>query len=565
MRAWAKNLHGPLLLCLFVPLLFAICNPFFEIGVNDEWAYVGMARSFAETGRIQMNGWIRAMALPQTVWGGLAIKIAGFSFEAVRASMIPIVLGCCAFVYAIAKWLGLRPWAAALTACELLFCPLFLPLAMTFMSEVPSLLLVLMTLYCVLRAVDAPSRSAVMWIALAAVAGFLAGADRQIMWIAPVAMLGCLIVLRRREREVVLASFIAMVCVVAAAAWIQIWFSRHGILGVPAWPRPVLIAQRSVAASFRIVLTASLYCLPALLLAFGSRVALTRRAWLAIGAAAALLIAIAIFKSDWLRAPWLGNIVTAYGMLFPGQTLAGRQPLELSRYVTHGVGLVVTALTMFGVISLPAIRRALAEREGLDNRLWNFAVIAGPFCVLYFAGSLFSAFWPPWYFDRYLLPLIAIVNLAAMAVAARLQGTALRFAAVPVLLIFGVYGLAMTHDAFRLYEARARAGDRLRRIGVPRTWVSGGYEYDGWTELATAGGIRNAGLAYEIESDPPTTTRAKDFWFLRLTPSVHPRYFVVSSPQADLARTIFAQPYRTWLSPRRREILVQADSSGTCE
>ena len=566
MRARAKNLHGPLFVCfLFVAILFVLCNPFFEIGVNDEWAYVGMARSFAETGRIQMNGWVRAMALPQTVWGALAIKIAGFSFEAVRASMIPIVLGCCALIYAIAKWLGLTSWAAALTACELLFCPLFLPMAMTFMSEVPSLLLVLMTLYCVVRAVDAPPRSAVLWIAVAAVVGFLAGADRQIMWTAPVAMLGCLGVLRRRERQVVLASLIAIVCVVAAAGWAQIWFSQHGMLGVPAWPRLGLIAERSLDTMFRIVLTLSLYCLPALLLAFGSRVAWTRRAWLAGGAAAVLLTTIVVFKTEWLRAPWLGNIVTAYGMLFPGQTLAGRQPVELSRYVTHGIGLIVMALTMFGVIASPAIRRALAERKRLDHRLWAFAAIAGAFCASYFGGSLFSAIWPPWYFDRYLLPLIPIVNLVAMAVAARLPGSTLRFAAIPVLLIFGLYGVAMTHDAFRLYEARARAGDRLRGIGVPRTCVSGGYEYDGWTELETNGGISNARLAYEIESDPPRKNKAKEFWFLRLTPSVHPRYFVVTSPQPDLARTVFTQLYRTWLPPWRREILVQADSPDACQ
>ena len=43
-----KYLRSPLFLCLiFVPVLLIICNPFFEIGVNDEWAYVGLARSLA--------------------------------------------------------------------------------------------------------------------------------------------------------------------------------------------------------------------------------------------------------------------------------------------------------------------------------------------------------------------------------------------------------------------------------------------------------------------------------------------------------------------------------------
>jgi hypothetical protein len=155
------------------------------------------------------------------------------------------------------------------------------------------------------------------------------------------------------------------------------------------------------------------------------------------------------------------------------------------------------------------------------------------------------------------------VNLGAMAVAARLPGVAIRLAAVPVLLVFGAYGLAITHDAFRLDEARARAGDRLRIIGVPRTCVSGGYEYDGWTELAVKGRIGNARLAYGIADDPPTGN-ATDFWSLRLTPSVHPRYFMVTTPQPDLSRTVFTEPYRTWLPPRRREILVQSGSLTSC-
>lgn len=403
------------------------------------------------------------------------------------------------------------------------------------------------------------------WIWLAAVVGFLAGADRQIMWSAPVLMLASLIALRRREREVVSATLIAIVGVMLAAVCAQLWYLRHGILQVAApWPQPRLMVERGATAAWRVVLTISLYCLPALLLAIGSRVEWKRRALVACGAAAPLLIVIAAFRSDWLRAPWLGNIVTVYGMMFPGQALAGSQPVELSRYVTHGPGLAVMALTILGVIASPAIARALRELGSLDNRLRIFAAIAVPFSAIYFFGSLFSALWPPWFFDRYLLPLIAIVNLGAMAVAARLPGTALRYASALVLLIFGAYGLAMTHDAFRLDEARPRAADRLQRTGVPRTCVSGGYEYDGWTELGVKGQIGSPGLAYAVESRLPSNT-AKDFWFLPFTPDVRPRYFIVASPQPDLTRILFTQSYRDWLPPRRREILVEADSPATCE
>jgi hypothetical protein len=122
----------------------------------------------------------------------------------------------------------------------------------------------------------------------------------------------------------------------------------------------------------------------------------------------------------------------------------------------------------------------------------------------------------------------------------------------------------MTHDRFRLDEARARAGDRLAQIGVARTCVSGGYEYDGWTQLAETGRIGRAAYdVFQVLSAPVTNT-AKQFWFLPLTPSVHPRYFMVTSPQAGFARTVLLQPYRTWLPPTQREVLVQTDSPARC-
>jgi len=568
-RTLAKYLPNPLFFILLtVPVLFIICNPFFEIGVGDDWEYARLSRALAETGRFQLDGWTHAMALPQTIWGALIVKIAGFSFVAIRVSMIPIVLGCCVLIYAMARWLKLSPWLAGLTVAEVLLSPLFLPMGTTFMTDVPSLLFFLTTLYCALKAAEAPPRTAVVWIALAAVAGFIGGANRQVIWTAPAAMLGGVIVLRRRERNVVLAASLAIIGVILAAGYLTAWCAGRGILGVPkTMPEPMYIVGRFSETTLRIIPTLALFCLPALLFLFGSRVKLTRRALLACGVAAAVVVAIAALKQDWVRVPWLGSIVTEFGIRRPGQLVAGLQPLAISRYVTHALGLSVIALILFGLIVSPAIGRALRERGPVDSRLWIFAVIAVSSCALYLAGSLPSSLWPAWYFDRYLLPLIVIVNLGAMAVAARLPGATLRLAAVPTLLIFGVFGLAMTHDAFRLSEARARAADRLREIGVPRTCVSGGYEYDGWTQVTIAGHIGRTGSEDEVFHllfSGPYPNTAQKFWFLPLTPEVRPRYFMATSPQPDLSRTVFTQSYRTWLPPRNRQILVQTDSSAGC-
>ena len=142
----------PLIICaLTIPVLFLMCNPFIEMGANDDWQYARMAKAWAETGRLQYDGWGQPMVGPHAAWGMAVIKVFGFSFSALRASMVPIGTGCAVLMYLIAWWVGLSKWTSALASLLLTLSPLFVPLATTFMTDVSSLLLFLATAYCVMR------------------------------------------------------------------------------------------------------------------------------------------------------------------------------------------------------------------------------------------------------------------------------------------------------------------------------------------------------------------------------------------------------------------------------
>jgi len=133
------------------------------------------------------------------------------------------------------------------------------------------------------------------------------------------------------------------------------------------------------------------------------------------------------------------------------------------------------------------------------------------------------------------------------------------------LLAFAYFSVTSIHDWFALYRARLEAAEEVRRSGVPRTAIQGGFEYDGWTQLETGGYIneprikipRDAFHPVPFSSGlPPECTT----WFLStvLTPAVIPRYFLVFKPLPCFAPSPFPPvTYYAWKAPFTRHVYVQ--------
>jgi len=88
-----------LLLCVLVTLAaILVAWPFAEGGYIDDFSYIHMAKTLAETGRFAYNGWPTAMLGIQVWWGAAWIWLFGFSFTLVRLSVWPLALGAVALV-----------------------------------------------------------------------------------------------------------------------------------------------------------------------------------------------------------------------------------------------------------------------------------------------------------------------------------------------------------------------------------------------------------------------------------------------------------------------------------
>jgi hypothetical protein len=203
-------------------------------------------------------------------------------------------------------------------ALLLALSPLFLPLATSFMTDVPGLFFVLASLCALLHA----GRSGRWpWLFVGAAAGIIGGMNRQVVWIAPLVLLPYL-ALARRELAFALFAAAAWLVVVGDAVWSTLWFSRQPLAISDAfYPQSVDAMHhplRTLVLLAPFGLTLMLMVLPA---ALPKVVAAARELWrgraqragLAAAAVCALLAIFLFFHPQFGLEPWMPIILTPTG------------------------------------------------------------------------------------------------------------------------------------------------------------------------------------------------------------------------------------------------------------
>jgi len=546
--------------------------PVAETGFIDDWSYIKTAQVFAHTGHFVYNGWGGAILGWQVVWGALFIKLFGFSFTVVRLSMLPVAMASVFLVYVILVRFEINERNAVFGTLTLGLSPLFLPLAASYMSDVPGLFVVLLCLYLCQRAVSADSANAtIAWLCLAAATNVVGGTVRQIAWLGALVMIPSAGWLLRRRRGVLLSSALLWAASVAAIFLCTRWFARQPY----SLPESVIknIGAYPLAATVIVVieLTGSLLCLP--LTVYPVLVAWLPRMRL-LSSAALLRIALITLLSglfEWLfnwTIPWLAPVLhTEFAVEKTGQL--------------HWPGLLLLRCGR-GIISLLVIATALIFLEQIRTVLWpqiksqkkkhrtiptgpwrDILWLLGPFTLSYFLLLISHAY----YFmisDRYLLPILPIAVLCLLKLHQQWIAKTLPVISFIVLAVFALLAIAGTHDWFAWYRAGVTAANEIRATGVPRTEIQGGFEYDSWTQIEDGGHINDPRLvvpsgAYHPVTRPQSVPDACGLDFAPLTPAVHPEFSLVFAKKIGcLAPSAFPPVrYRTWLPPFHATIYVQ--------
>lgn len=540
---------------MFIAILFLI-RANIENGMNDDWSFIRTAMDLAHTGHLRYNGWSSPLIGFQAYWGALFIKLFGFSYTAVRASTWVLTLISIPVLWSLLRNAGANQEAAFFGTISFLFSPLVLPNATTFMTDIPAFLLFAGALLSALKAWKANTdRAAILWTVAVTILGLLSGSVRQIYWVSGMSFLPVLGWKRFRSLRGRLFIAGCMLVTVILAVSASHWLGRQPY--VPAdtildnlhdlsWQDIISNSSGDVSRDLLGVMVLSIPF--SLLLALDEGRRLPIWVWVII-----VLAAFGITAALSQPMPWLGNTITQYGVLSPHTVIYGEKPRILSKNLIRLLGTL--GLTTF-TLAACALIRMLRIRTPRKGNLTRFAMLTIPFLLAYLGALAFRAT-SFGLFDRYMIPVLFICTVVTVAAAPRLTS-----ASIGIAIVFGLYALATTHDYFAEARAKLEAVKEVVQAGHPRNSISGGFEFDAWTQTELAGFVNNEAIdnppdAYRETDDCNGASDVQLFW-REYTPDIKASYLLSLTPLNELKPSEFSPvSFQRWLPPGTYFVYVE--------
>ena len=557
-------------------LLLAACillaHPVANEGYLDDFSYAATSLAFARTGHVVYNGWAPATMGWMIPWGALLIKLFGFSFFVLRMSILPFALGSVFLFHRILERFGVASRNANIGTLTLALSPIFLPVAVSFLTDVPALFVLLLCVYMCQRAIGTTTeRAAVLWLVSAAMLNVVGGTVRQAAWLGALAMVPSTGLYLRKRRGVLFASLMS-----AAASLVLVLALMHWFYSRPQYfvdPTKNIVHHHSIRTlaeeMLKLFLLVLLLSLPMLAAWWPTLRDIPRASLLPMSAISAL---IALLLGDTARrgrlgiwgAPWLPCTLSTFSIFGPPNI---DQLFGSSVRIPIWFGIVLTVLTALAALlvaeqlynrKVPHLSLTIATSSGLESLLWIF----GPFSVIYLL-LLASRAENPGLSDRYALCLLPFAIALLLLLYQRSIGHAVPLVTVVVLAVFAVDAVGGTHD----YYADQRAGDSAIRTlvaaGVPEITISQSENRDAWLQVSIAGHMHWSGpIDLDRGPNPPLPRRIPavpcSSYIEPVAPVVQPEYYVVFSPSPCLQPSRYSPiSYTAWLPPFHRNEYIE--------
>jgi hypothetical protein len=562
---WQRIDTRNVLLCVVLAAAALILIwPFANIGYDDDVAYAHLAQTLEHTGHLVYNGWESAFLISHALWGALLIRVFGFSFVGLRLSTVPFALGAIGLCYSLVRRAGLEPRKAVFVTLLFGLCPLYLPVAVSFMTDVPAIFSMFASFYSFARAEESAGEpKSYGWMALGVAMGFIGGTGRQVVWLVPVIVLPYLAWARREQRAFRITAEAAWVIVLAGVKLTTSWFNQqlYTIFQPSVFSELILVIKHPFAAAnitVRLFMMLVLLTLPAaipLILRSSAETWRGPRGRKIMVAILLLIVLAAIAIHPSLASlPWVSSTLNWQGI--NGDAPLPDRPIVLVRPIR-----VVVAICVYFAVCILAgevwnVRqlargfwRSLRETSSRDFVLGSMSmVMVVYFFLLEVRASEFDIF------DRYLLPVVpwAATVLLLWFEKDNPDTTGMMRRASPfawtLLAILAFYGIASTQDYWALAEARVAATRRLEAAGVARSAIDAGFEYNAWTELINSGRINSRWVRNPPGSYNPNFSQ---------TPSVVPEYRLEYALTPETSPSDFGSvPYFSVLPPFHKKVRI---------
>lgn len=486
-----------MLACAWLLMIF-LSNPSGDFPLNDDWAYARPVYSLVNEGRLHFNSWASMSLVLQVFYGALFCLPLGFSFTALRASVLLLGLAGVLATYTILKdhKIGQRP--AFLAALLVMVNPLYFSLSNTFMTDVPFFAFAMLAILFLLRWLNSEEsgKYIIFGASCAAASTFI----RQAGLIIPFAFAAAYLIKKGAINRKNLFIAFAPLIMLAGLVFIYKVF-RYAGLGLPAlYSTKIKISVIELLKSplldtfyqifldgMKILIYLGVFLFPAVVLRviYQWKVYSRKDKYVFAGCSFVFLLLMAktfLLSCDYL--PFFGNILCVYGI----------GPVTLRDVCVLGLAHLPEIpltwrlmLTLFGIIGAAGLFSVILLSAGdffAGLRKPGYLSRKSPVLFMSLIGiAYFILSTRVYFFDRYIIFLLPIVMFLLLGIRgmADLPRTAFWGVCLGILLVYGVFTIALTHDYMSWNRARWKAiGYLTKNRGVPPEDIDGGFEFNGW-------------------------------------------------------------------------------------
>lgn len=493
-----------------IPLLIAQSSGALKIPRSDDWSYLTTLFRWVDGDGLNFNNWVSMTLVGQLVLAAPVAALARHSIGAVHVETALIgAVGLIALYYVGVRVLQRRS-AALLVAITMTLSPLWVAMAPTFMSDIPSFALQMLMTAAGVKGLLTKSRR-ISWLVATVALGVAGCSIRQFAIVPLVAVLLAFAVVAKRDgdRSLMRATIASGIIAFLGIGVLMYWWSGipDPLKGAPMDPTLGSLRE-AVARGIGYLRLCGLLLLP--VLAYVGPIRVVKRAWRASALTTtlvatlttmALILAAATLGED----AFVGNYIHPRGVL-ADDVLVGTRPFLIARpawlalVILGSLGAVVIMLC-----AVPAYMRAKSRVLSRNKKMDAHPEAPDPISIFFGLTllGLFAAYvstdalqinrFP--IFDRYVitgLPLVALLILRDMSLRvpyqAKSPGRALAIISSVVLL--ASLGTIWGVDSARYDATRWRVSKAAVAKGFNPLHIDGGFEWVAW-HLGRAAVIAN--------------------------------------------------------------------------
>lgn len=446
------------------------------IARSDDWSYLLTQFEFEESGQFMMNNWAVTMLIGQTLAAAPVVEWFGLSIAALQGFVVVLSVGALTVTYVLLRRALPVGWAA-FAMVTLAVSPIFGPSVVSFMTDVPALLFLSLSLLVGVASIQGGKPNWVLFGSSGALAVIaFTFRDYAVSGIVAVVLVGLLVCRDRRDRFGLLAGLLS---VVAVAGGLYVW--RHSLpndLRLDGWDLGF-----SIQLVARGMLTIALLSLPALAAIMWWSVGKSSGRSRALTFAGALVASIVVLAVAGFEL--LGNVIHPFGStwLISGSGIR-MWPLWANRLL---LVLAVASLALLFVLAWVAVARLMegplpwwkAGGEWLRHDVGRSVIIVFPLLLLA-AHTGATSLLGTWFIDRYFILVLPFLAAAVLIIGRSLEALvrrALVVVPIGVLVVYGVWGFYVFDFDARFDGARWQMGERLVEDGYAAHEVDAGMQW----------------------------------------------------------------------------------------